>query len=317
MLQGTRSPILFIIFNRPDTTRRVFESIRAARPPRLYVAADGPRSGRPNEEVRCREARAVVEAVDWDCQVFRLFRERNLGCKYAVSSAIDWFFSHEAEGIVLEDDCVPANSFFAYCDELLVRYRDAQRVMAICGSNFQRDGWRPEHSYYFSRYNHVWGWASWRRAWKGYDVEMNEWPSFLAQNSLRTIFPDNWPARVFWRRIMDDVASGNVDTWDYQWLFAGWSNDGFSIVPEVNLVKNIGFDGDATHTTGAPQWLRDLQRHEISLPLRHPESVVECCEGDRRYERTILNIKLFRMARKYLKDAVRAAAGNFVARGTK
>lgn len=307
MTYRTASAVLFVIFNRPDTTARVFECIRQAQPPRLYVAADGPRPGRPDEPERCRRTRDIVAQVDWDCQVFTLFREENLGCKYAVSSAIQWFFEHEPEGVVLEDDCLPHASFFRFCDELLERYRDDNRVMAVCGANFQKGLWHPAESYYFSRYNHVWGWASWRRAWNGYDAEMADWSAFVDAAGLEKLFPANWPARIFWKRMLDAVAAGAIDTWDYQWLYAIWRQGGVSILPARNLVKNIGFTEDATHTRHAEQWLLEMTAEAMSFPLWHPAAVSSCTEADTRYERTVLHIRPLRMARKHLKFLVRTA----------
>ena len=167
------SAVLFVIFNRPETTARVFEAIRSARPPRLYVAADGPRTSRSGEADRCRLVREIASRVDWTCELHTLFREANLGCKLGVSGAIDWFFQSETEGIILEDDVVPLASFFGLCDELLETYRDDPKVFAVSGCNLVSSVYRPNHSYFFSRYCHVWGWATWRRAWEHYDVPMN------------------------------------------------------------------------------------------------------------------------------------------------
>ncbi len=182
-----QSPILLLVFNRPDTTRQVFETIRAARPPRLYVAADGPRPGRAGEAERCAEVRELTTQIDWPCELKTLFRNENLGCKIGVSSAIDWFFQNEPEGIILEDDVVPLPSFFLYCDVLLDRYRNDIRVGVISGSNLVSNHLMLEESYFFSRYNHIWGWASWRRAWDHYDVTMASWPEWRNNRGLQNI----------------------------------------------------------------------------------------------------------------------------------
>ena len=183
----TSVPVLFLIFNRPDTTALVMEAIRAARPARLYVAADGPRPGCPGDAERCAEARRVVTAVDWPCQVKTLFRETNLGCRKAVSSAIDWLFACEEEGIILEDDCVPTSDFFSFCGELLERFRDDKQIMAICGSCYAEAEPNYRASYYFSYYADPWGWATWRRAWRLYDGDLSRWPAFKARGGLRTL----------------------------------------------------------------------------------------------------------------------------------
>jgi hypothetical protein len=268
MKNGATTPVLLLVFNRPDTTQVVFDAIRKARPARLYVAADGPREGRPGEKDLCTSTRATATNVDWPCDVHTLFRDRNLGCKVAVSSALDWFFQHEEEGIILEDDCVPDKSFFTFCQELLSYYRTDQRIMHISGDNFQAGNIRGTGSYYFSRYSHVWGWASWRRAWKCYDVTMSTFPRFIQQDGISSIFHTSREKR-YWQRILSEVYEGKVDTWDYQWLYALWTHHGLSAIPNANLVANIGFGPGATHTTTAGR--RAVTREVGSLSdLRHP-----------------------------------------------
>lgn len=270
---ANQPPVLFLVFNRPDTTARVFEAIRAARPRQLFVAADGPRAGRECEAERCRQVRAIATAVDWPCEVRTLFRPDNLGCKRAVSSAIDWFFEQVSEGIVIEDDCLPDPSFFAYCSELLARYREDPRVMSISGDNFISGHWRPAESYYFSVFTHIWGWASWRRAWAHYDVGMSDWPSQRDAGLLQRVFPDSRRSQAHWTTVMDRVSRGEIDTWDYQWVYATWKQGGVSCLPAVNLISNIGFGANATHTHDAEAKLADLSRDSLTLPLRHPTAV--------------------------------------------
>lgn len=237
------TPILFLVFNRPETTAKVFEAIRKARPPQLFVAADGPRLNRAEEVERCVEVRKIATAVDWPCEVKTLFRESNLGCRVAVSSAIDWFFENVEEGIILEDDCLPHSDFFRFSQELLAHYRDDERVMHIGGSNFLLDQKRESASYYFSGYAHIWGWASWRRAWKYYDVELEKLDKEVLKENLHS------PRAVKrWLEILTKVKSHapGFDTWDFQWNYALWVNNGLSVVPRSNLISNIGFDS-GTH----------------------------------------------------------------------
>lgn len=275
-----RSPVLFLVFNRPAETRRVFDAIRAARPPRLYVAADGPRKSRPGEAARCMEVRHIASAVDWPCELVTLLRDDNLGCKRAVSSAVTWFFEHEPEGIVLEDDCLPQPSFFSYCDELLDRYRDEPSVMCISGDNFISAQWSPEASYYFSRYVHIWGWASWRRAWARYDVDMRDWSGNRVE-LLRRALAHAPQAIAYWRDVFDRVANGQIDTWDYQWTYACWKHGGLSCMPGVNLISNIGFGEGATHTVSPESVLANLPAMAIATPLRHPGNVAADEAADR------------------------------------
>jgi len=242
------TPILFLIFNRPDTTSMVFDKIKSVRPKRLYIAADGPRTDNTKDTILCEAVRKIVSVVDWDCEVKTLYREQNLGCKVAVSSAIDWFFENEEEGIILEDDCLPSDTFFAFCEELLQKYKDINKIMQISGNNFQNGKTRGDGSYYFSRYNHIWGWATWRRAWQQYDVNMNSFNNFVKENKIDKIFTNN-KIKNYWIGIFNKTYKSEIDTWDYQWTFSIWNLDGCAILPNTNLVKNIGIGGDSTHTS--------------------------------------------------------------------
>ena len=272
------TPVAFILFNRPDTTARVFEEIARAKPPKLLVVADGPREERRGEAEKCAAARAVIDRVDWDCEVLTNFSERNLGCKRRVSSGLDWVFSLVEEAIVLEDDCLPHPSFFRFCEELLEKYRYDERISQISGDNFQFGRKRTEDSYYFSRMNHIWGWASWRRAWKAYDVDLSLWSEVRDGAWLEDLLVD--PREVKrWLEIFQRVADGEIDTWDYQWLFASWITSRLTVLPNVNLVSNIGFGSDATHTAGASS-LANLEVEKIAFPLRHPKMVLRDAKAD-------------------------------------
>ena len=269
-----RSAVLFLIFNRPETTRQVFEAIRAAQPPRLYVAADGPRIDRAGEVERCAEARRIATAVDWACDVQTLFRDQNLGCKVGVSTGISWFFEHEAEGIILEDDVLPLPSFFPYCDELLERYRDDDRIALVSGCNLIAHRFTPPESYFYSIYNHIWGWASWRRAWKHYDVAMSDWPAWRDSGGLCRLSNGRKSFEEYWREIFDAVSHGEIDTWDYQWTFTCWRLGALSILPSRNQTYNIGFGPSATHTKlESPSFVRKSRPKSLDLPLVHPVSI--------------------------------------------
>ena len=234
-------PILLLVYNRPDATRRALESMRAVMPTRLFIAADGPRPGVSGEAERCDEVRRVVERVDWDCEIGKLYRDKNLGCGLAVSGAIDWFFKNVTEGIILEDDCIPSPSFFRYCRDLLDYYRNETRVMHISGNSHQYGRRRGTASYYISRYANMWGWATWRRAWASYDFGLR--PAWELQ-----------------------------DTWDTQWQLSIEKAHGVAIVPNVNLVRNIGFGAGATHTKGRER-PASLEAENMGFPLKHPASL--------------------------------------------
>jgi hypothetical protein len=287
---SAESPILFLVFNRPDTTARVFDAIRAARPRRLFVAADGPRADRADEVERCRQVREIATAVDWPCETRTLFRQDNLGCKRAVSSAIDWFFDQVEEGLVLEDDCVPDPTFFGMCDELLTRYRDDQRVMCITGDNFIAQEWKGDSSYYFSRYAHVWGWASWRRAWSHYRVDLDNLDRAAIMAILRNTAEFRGSVAQHWADVLCRVRDGSIDTWDYQWAFAIWRHAGLVCTPRSNLVSNIGFGPGATHTTDPDARHAKLAVEPLIFPLVHPSEVREVLDADRWIEDRVYEI---------------------------
>ncbi len=266
------TPVLFLVFNRPDTTRFVFEAIRKARPSRLYVAADGARPDRDEEVKKCAEVRRISTEIDWPCEIHTLFRDTNLGCKKAVSEAITWFFKLEPEGIILEDDCIPDPSFFVYCSELLEKYRNEPRIMALGGNYLAFNEEKPEideFSYFYTRHIEIWGWATWRRAWDLYDPQASSWGE-LPADWLLEIGDNNRDFKEYWTKIFNSVYNNQVDTWDFQWVFTVWYNNGLSILPTKNLVTNIGFNGDATHTKLNDGFLDSLPLQKMEFPLISP-----------------------------------------------
>ena len=265
------TPVGFLIFNRPNHTRRVFAEIAKAKPPKLFIIADGPRVAVAGEAERCAAARAVVERIDWDCDVKGNYSDENLGCKKRVASGLTWIFDQVEEAIVLEDDTLPDPTFFRFCEELLEKYRSDERIMHISGNNYQFGRRVDSHSYYFSRYDHIWGWASWRRAWRAYDGDMKLWPELRDSSWLLDILDDQDEAR-WWHECFDRVYAGQIDTWDAQWLFAIWRLRGVAVTPNLNLVSNIGFGRASTHTHVAHP-LSKLKRAPMTFPLRHPPSM--------------------------------------------
>jgi hypothetical protein len=267
----TTPPVVFLIFNRPRHTAEVFAQIRQARPEKLLVVADGPRSGRSEDAAQCAATRAIVDAVDWPCVVLKNFSEHNLGCRPRVASGLDWAFSQVEQAIVLEDDCVPHPSFFPYCAELLDRYAEDERIMSISGDNYQRGHWRGPGSYYFSKYGTCWGWASWRRAWKRFDLSMSLWPEFRDVGALRDICPD--PTECdYWSNIFEAMHAGKVDSWAYAWVFAHFCHNGLSPHPNRNLIRNIGCGPEGTHTI-SDSVDANLPTFEIG-PISHPAFMV-------------------------------------------
>ena len=271
--------VAFLIFNRPNTTQKVFESIRQAKPPKLFVIADGPRKDRAHEDKNCEAVRLIIEQVDWSCQVMTNYSEINLGCKDRVSSGLDWVFEQVEEAIILEDDCVPDPTFFRFCEELLDYYRNDRRIMAISGDNFQFGRKRTEDSYYFSRYNHCWGWATWRRAWQHYDIDMKLWPVISEGNWLASIF-ENRESVKRWHNIFQSVYDEKINSWAYRWTFACWIQSSLTILPNVNLISNIGFGVEGTHTTNTRNQLANLPVEMMNFPLQHPLFMMRNTEAD-------------------------------------
>lgn len=263
-------PVAYIIFNRPRHTRETFASIRAQRPKRLFVIADGPRLDHPTDADRCREVREIVEAIDWPCDVHRNYADVNMGCKRRVISGLDWVFSKVECAIVLEDDCHPHPDFYGYCDALLKRYKDDDRVMVVTGCNFQDGIRRGTASYYFSKYNHVWGWATWRRSWQKNDPTLSFWPEWKRSRLWRDHTPDSIERR-YWTNIFNRMYCNEIDTWDYSWTASVWYYNGLTATPNVNLVTNIGNGPEGAHTSveedqeGVPAHPLGKLTHQINV----------------------------------------------------
>jgi hypothetical protein len=272
-----KTPVAFIIFKRPDLTARVWEVLRQVQPQQLFVIADGPRHA--EERQACNQTRQVVNAPDWKCDVQRDYSETNLGCRNRIASGLDWVFTRVPEAIILEDDCVPSPDFFRFCTELLERYREQPRVMHIGGSNFLRHWKREPHSYHFSRYAHVWGWATWARAWRGMDLTMKGWKQFKT-SGIRELFKNRDEQR-HWIRKLNPIANGErTDTWAYPWQYSVWANRGVCVVPQTNLVANIGFREDATHTRQSDSRLGNLPAGEMPSVLADPPAICFDDEAD-------------------------------------
>lgn len=286
------TPILFLVFNRPDTTEKVFNVIKKIKPLRLYISADGPRDSKPNEKEKCELTRKITENVDWECKVFRNYSDENLGCKKGVTKGINWFFENEEAGIILEDDVIPNDSFFTLCSELLNRYQNDNRIMHIGGTNFQDGITRGNGSYYFSRLCHVWGWATWKRAWSLYDVNISNFNADSYEKDIYNFMPIDG-LRKHYKKYFELVKSNNLDTWDFQWVYTVWKNEGLSIIPNKNLVSNIGFGDEATHTKSKDDNLAHIETNEIGSII-HPPLIEYCKEADeyfynKKIKKTIIN----------------------------
>lgn len=271
-------PVVFLIFKRPETTEKVFQKIRAAKPKTLFVIADGSRPDRLGEAELCEATRKIVEKVDWDCDLQKNFSDVNMGLRERVASGLTWVFNQVDEAIILEDDCLPNLSFFQFCEECLCKYREDERIMMVCGTNLLGEWKADTQSYCFSYHSHCWGWATWRRAWQHYDPEMNLWLNSEIKERIKDVVCDRKRFEIYQKQF-DAVYSNKINSWALRWLCARLSQSGLAIIPSRNLISNIGFGENATNT-----FTRDsrskLSTYNLVFPLKHPL----CVARDKGYE---------------------------------
>lgn len=275
-------PVALFLFNRPKELKAVFDAIAKIKPSTLFIIADGPRAGNIDDPQLCAKARSIVEQVDWPCDVHRQYSETNQGCRSAIPNGLDWVFSHVEKCIILEDDCVPNESFFYYCEELLNLYCDNPSIMTIGGHRYDGPDEFSSESYFFSKYPSTWGWATWRRAWKHFDLELTQWPELKNTDWLSKIL-GNKNHELYWSRIFDQMIEG-MDAWDYALVFSSWIQKGISIRSKVNLIENIGFGPDATHTKDNHHIISQRKHKNLPFPLLHPEIIQTKTEDDDRIE---------------------------------
>ena len=286
-----KTPVAFFIFKRPKATQKVFEVIRQVKPETLFVVADGPRGEHIGESDCCMESRAVIEQIDWNCNVFKNYSDVNLGCGKRISSGLNWVFNQVEEAIIIEDDCILHPSFFPYAEELLEQYHHDTRIFTICAQNVQLKHSRTQYSYYFSRYNHVWGWATWRRAWQYFDFNMTLWPEAISNGLLYDVLQDD-KALEAWVGPLRATYEGLIDTWDYRWTFALWMQSGLNITPSVNLVHNIGFGEGATHLKKQTK-SSNAPIGSMDFPLKHPPYVLRNVVADNFTQKTVYQRSFF------------------------
>ena len=273
------APVLFLIFNRPDTAEEVMKAIQLAKPSKIYIAADGPRDHIDGEAALCQQTREIVlNLINWNCQIFTFFKEKNLGCAKAVAGAIDWFFSKEEMGIILEDDCLPDPSFFTFCNILLDHYKDDDRIMHISGFNDQPTH-KSEYSYYFSNYPRVWGWATWKRAWKFHELTPAAVSDPLRSAIIKKYFYGFKKAGERWFHDFNR-SHQSFSPWDYQWCLCIWKQHGLSINTNIPLIKNIGFDARGSHTTTPSKEMAAIQLSSFDGPIIHPATLLPNYKAD-------------------------------------
>lgn len=301
-----KTPIVICVFNRPVLTEILVKRIRDVSPEKVYVVADGPRSDREGEEILCRQTREIVEEyLGNQCQLIKNYSDENLGCKQRVASGLDWVFEKEEMAIVLEDDCLPDESFFRFCDELLIRYQNDSGVHMIGGSRYLPEDASEECSYYFSNMYHIWGWATWRRAWETFDVTMCAWEKLRQTDWIETKLQHKHMTTMA-RFFLDETFEGRINTWDYQWVLSGWLNNALAIVPKVNMVTNTGFGADATHMTNSNDRLSGMVASVMDFPLMHPGRIEavskkDLLEFEMIYGKTLLETSFPKKIRKLMR----------------
>jgi hypothetical protein len=272
------TPVVLVIFNRPDLTERVFRVIAKAKPRQLFILADGPRS--PDEAALCDETRSVARNVDWDCEVREDVSDVNLGCRQRCAAGFEWVFSQVETAIFLDDDCVPDPSFFPFCEAMLEKYSGDPQVMMVTGSNYLGSWKADRQSYHFSYFGSPWGWASWRRAWKFYDVTMSAWGEEASKKKIRDVLADDECFTLQARRFDYLFANpGDRHSWDLPWSFARLRNAGLTVVPSVNLITNLGCLGGNSLPPTHP--IANLP----TAPLRFPIRTQDVVAVDRLYDK--------------------------------
>ena len=274
--------VLFIIFNKREETKRVFNVIRSQQPGRLFIAADGPRPERPGEYQACQYVREwVLSHIDWKCEIKTLFRDQNVGCGRGPSEAISWFFEHVDEGIILEDDCLPNETFFWFSQVLLERYRNNPKISIISGNNFQVvQPMMLGTDYYFSLFPSTNGWAAWKRSWENYEYHITSWPTLNKKKFLRSLFKEK-KYQLFWKQLFDWAYEQKPDdTWDIQFHYHCMKRNQLAVIPAANLISNIGYGPDATHSKDPNNYFANVPTHDIAFPLRHPNQIKRNYEAD-------------------------------------
>lgn len=290
-------PILLVIFNRSEITEQVFNRIKEIKPKYLYIAADAPRDNIVGEKEKCEQTRKIVELIDWECDVKRNYADINMGADKRMATAIDWFFSNVEEGIIFEDDCLPGESFFSFCEQMLEKYRDNDKIMHISGDNFQFGKTKIETDYYYSYYAQTWGWATWRRAWQKFDWQINTWPDFLHANKINNIFKDK-KQKKYWLKFLQAIYEKKYNFWDAKWMFAVWQNNGLAVIPRKNLISNIGYGNDATHTRVQSK-LANVKCEKLTI-TNSPKDIIANTTADKvtfanYYETSLLNKLVYKL----------------------
>jgi len=308
------TPVVLIIFNRPDHTRKVFEKISRIKPRNFFIISDGPRPEKKESDL-VDMSRSIVNEIDWACNLYTNFSDVNLGCKYRPATGIDWVFEHVDRAIILEDDCLPDLSFFYFCDELLTKYENVLNVGMISGCNLLEGSFTGDDDYFFTWHSYTWGWATWKNRWSDFDLELESWSEVKESNFLEDIIPSK-EAKKSWINGFDNLKKGGMDAWDYQWLYTNWIKRRINIVPKKNLISNIGFDSAATHTFNSSDRFSNVPSQSIQFPLKHPEAIEINYSADFKLYNHVFGIRLIHRLQAFdrsLRDFIKKLPGGWMA----
>lgn len=261
-------PILILVYNRPDTFKKLIYCLKKIQPKKIYIRGDGPVNA--DDVIKINAVKKTILRINWNCKILTNFNKINIGCRGSVSSGIDWFFSTEKMGVILEDDCLPNTSFFKFCEILLKRFRYNKKIYTISGSNFQNKI-TTDNDYYFTKYPHCWGWATWARAWKSYDQNLSFWTKWKKTDKWKKYIKLTIEKK-YWEKIFNNVLKKKIDSWAYVWTASVWYKNGVAIVPKTSLINNIGFDDRATHTQNS-QTKSISNLKNLKFPLKHPKRI--------------------------------------------
>lgn len=264
-----KTPLLILIFNRPKETRQLLIYLQKIKPKKIYVFSDGPRNNNLSDIINNNNCKSLFKKLKWKCSIKKKYLKNNLGCKNAVSKGISWFFKNEKYGIILEDDCMPTLGFFNFCEWGLKKFKDNKNIGSITGNNFLKSKVPIKSSYYFSKYAHCWGWATWSDRWKIYDKNISFWKKWKHSKNFEKMFNLKLEYQ-YWKKIFDNVFLDKIDSWAYPWNLCLWYNNKVTLTPKCNLVKNIGYGGSATHTFVNSDNLK-YQTSNLVYPYKSPQ----------------------------------------------
>jgi hypothetical protein len=276
------TPIVLFIFNRPKNTFLIISILRNISPQKLFIIADGPRPNNESDVLLCEQTRKVIDGIDWPCEIIKKYANSNIGCRNSIPQGLDFVFQQVESCVILEDDCIPQLSFFQFCEELLHIYKDNKSIMTISGHRSEGPNEFDSDSYFFSIYPAIWGWATWKNRWEKYDLSMSQWPELRRSNWLNRILKTH-ESQSYWTRIFNKMQEG-LDTWDYAWVFASWVHQGLTIRPKINMITNVGFNEEATHTNQKNHEFKFPPACELVFPLKHPTQINIDEKADHRIE---------------------------------